>query len=698
MSWLEWTPTPPTITESAMPMENDLLDLVIRWEELRAAGQTISPEELCRDRPDLLDRVREHLKALGRVDNVLSDATASLPLAGGMPGGAALANLSSQVPPPTTAWPSIPGYEIVEELNHGGMGVVYKARQIGLDRMVAIKTILPRGPIGETHRARFLREAKMMALLQHPNLLPIYEVGQRQGQPFLVMEYVGGGTLSKSLDGKPMPPQKAAELAAVLARAVHFAHAQGVIHRDLKPSNVLLAADGTPKIGDFGLAKCFDSPSDHTQTGQLLGTPSYMAPEQLGDASAKVGPSVDVYALGATLYELLSGRPPFLADNPLDTLQMVRLQEPIPLSRWQPKIPVDLDTICLKCLEKDPRRRYVSALALADDLERFVRGEPIAARPAGALERCCRWSRAHRTGAVSIAGALVALTAILMIVLAFNHRLAGELAHTNAEHERLLATRERLHRELTSEVAGRLNSDLRELAAVPSTMATLLERHDDWDETRLAQTMHDMLLKSPLIFGLCVAMEPFQWRADRQDFALYMYRSSKGLVSRQLLPPRYQPIYRQWDWYRAGRDSTAGRWGEPYVGLGADRTPMVTFSAPIRRHGRFVGVITADLAMDYFHKLRASLDDLEPGSDFYCFLISPGGQILSHSQDRYEFPSPESNVDKLRPDITFRNLLGQMRKEKEGIVKAIDPVSGKSSTFLFSRVPSADWTFVVVKQ
>ncbi len=523
----------------------------------------------------------------------------------------------------------------------------------------------------------------MMALLQHPNILPIYEVGQDEKHPYLVMEYASGGTLSQSLGGKPMPPQKAAELAAVLARAVHCAHVHGVIHRDLKPSNVLLAADGTPKIGDFGLAKCFESPTDHTQTGQLLGTPSYMAPEQLGNAAAKLGPSVDVYALGATLYELLSGRPPFLADNPLHTLHMVRSQEPISLCRLQPKMPADLDTICLKCLEKEPAAPLPERQALAEDLERFVRGEPIAARPAGRLERCRRWSGSHRAAAALIAGAILSLAAILALVLAFNHRLAGELARTNVEHGRLLATKERLHRELTNAVAGRLDSDLRELAAVPSTMATLLEHRDDWDETGLERTIRDMLRKSPLIFGLCVAMEPFQWRADRQDFALYMYRSSKGLASRQLLPPWYRPIYRQWDWYRPVRDSASGRWGEPYVGLGGDRTPMVTFSVPIRRHGRFVGVVAADLAIDYFHKLRASLDELEPGPDCYCFLVSTGGQILAHSDDRYAFPRPKSNLDRLQLDVGCRRLLGSTGEEKDGLATAIDPVSGKAATFLF---------------
>ena len=681
-----------------MPQEDDLLDLVVRWEELRLAGQAVSAEELCRDCPELLAPLKERLQTLGKMDSVpsapptpLSSTETTLHYDPSVKSSPTRVTLPRR-------WPTIPGYEIVEELNQGGMGIVFKARQIGLDRMVAIKTILPRSPAGGEQHVRFLREAKLMALLQHPNILPIYEVGEQQGTPFLVMEYIDGGTLSQLLDGKPMPPQKAAELAAVLARAVHCAHLHGIIHRDLKPANVLLMADSAPKIGDFGLAKCFESPTDHTRTGALLGTPSYMAPEQLGDGAAKIGPPADIYALGATLYELLGGRPPFLADNALDTLHMVRSQEPVSLRRWQPKMPADLDTICLKCLEKDPRRRYATAEALAEDLERFVRGEPITARPAGPMERARRWSKTHRTAAALIVAGTLALATILTLVLLFNHRLAGELARTNAEHERLLAAKERLRSELTSAVAGQLNSDLRELAAVPSTMATLLENRTDWDEAGLERTIRDMLQKSPLIFGICVAMEPFQWRADRQDFALYIFRGPKGLVSRQLLPPFYRPVYRQWDWYKIVTASTSGRWGEPYVGLGADHTPMVTFSAPIRRGKRFAGVVVADLAIDYFRKLRTSLDDLELGTDFYCFLFTPGGRILSHSQDHYEFPNPQSDLNKILRHPSFRHAVEQMHNEADGLAKAIDPLSGKEATFLFSRVPSADWTFVTVKR
>ena len=282
----------------------------------------------------------------------------------------------------------MPGYEILEEVGHGGMGVVYKARQLALGRIVALKMILPTGAAGADQQARFLQEAKVMALLQHPNVIQVHEAGSCEGRPFLAMEYVGGGSLAASLAGRPMSPRKAAETVAVLADAVQRAHQQGVIHRDLKPGNILLTMDGKPKIGDFGLAKWFAVPSSAAETTQIMGTPSYMAPEQAFGPRAALGPAVDVYALGAILYELLTGRPPFMSDNPLDTLQLVASQEPIPPRRWQPKVPRDLETICLKCLEKEPRRRYGSARALCDDLGQFLAGKAISARPAGPAERC----------------------------------------------------------------------------------------------------------------------------------------------------------------------------------------------------------------------------------------------------------------------------------------------------------------------
>src|SRR5579862_4505759 len=321
-------------------------------------------------------------------------------------------------PPGSSGWPVAPGYEILEELGRGGMGVVYQARQLGLHRIVALKMVLAGIQAGPKELARFRAEAEAIARLQHPNIVQIYDVGEAAGRPFFVLEYVAGGSLAQHLQGKPQPVRIAAQLVETLARAVHAAHSNGVIHRDLKPANVLLqVADSSfqsdtinnpavsilqsaiPKITDFGVAKCADGDGaapdfrGATVTGELLGTPNYMAPEQAMVPRQPVGPAADIYALGAILYELLTGRPPFVGETPLATVLQTLHNDPVSVTSLQPNVPRDLETICLKCLRKDPTRRYTSALELAEDLRRFLADEPIQARPPTAFENLWRWMR-----------------------------------------------------------------------------------------------------------------------------------------------------------------------------------------------------------------------------------------------------------------------------------------------------------------
>jgi eukaryotic-like serine/threonine-protein kinase len=308
--------------------------------------------------------------------------------------------------------PAIAGYEVLSELGRGGMGVVYLARQFRLNRLVALKMVLAGSHAAASDLVRFLAEAEAAAQLQHPNIAQIHEVGSHGGLPFISLEYVDGGTLAQKLKGTPLPPRQAAGLTAALGRAVQYAHQHGVVHRDLKPANILLTEDGTPKISDFGVAKRSAAGAGMTQTGAILGTPSYMAPEQ-AEGKRDVGPAADVYALGAILYELLTGRPPFKGPTPLDTVLQVMKDEPVPPRRLQPKAPRDLETICLKCLQKDPRKRYASAAALADDLDRFLADRPILARPVGRPERAWRWCRRNPVVAglatILAVGALAAL-------------------------------------------------------------------------------------------------------------------------------------------------------------------------------------------------------------------------------------------------------------------------------------------------
>jgi serine/threonine-protein kinase len=311
----------------------------------------------------------------------------------------------------------VPGYEVLEELGRGGMGVVYKARQLGLKRLVALKMILAAEHAGPQQRARFRTEAEAVARCQHPNIVQIHDIGEHQGRPYFSLELVEGGSLEKRLVAHSFTAHQAARLIETLARAVQVAHRRGIVHRDLKPANILLTAEGEPKIADFGLAKCLEGDAGRTQSGAVLGTPSYMAPEQAEGKVRKIGPATDVYALGAILYELLTGRPPFRGESILAILELVRTQDPVPPSRLQPNTPRDLETICLRCLQKDPAKRYASAELLAEDLRQFLAGSRIKTRRP-APRRVTLARRAGRTlwGIVTTCG-LLALALIATIVL-----------------------------------------------------------------------------------------------------------------------------------------------------------------------------------------------------------------------------------------------------------------------------------------
>jgi WD40 repeat protein len=305
----------------------------------------------------------------------------------------------------------LPGFEIVRELGRGGMGVVYEARQIRPTRLVALKMILAGPHAGDVERRRLLAEAEAVARLHHPNIVQVFEAGEHDGLAYLALEFCPSGSLAAKLQGTPLAADESAGLVETLARAVHHAHKAGIVHRDLKPANVLLAADGTPKITDFGLAKRVGEDRGDTRSGTLVGTPSYMAPEQARGKPAAIGPATDVYALGAVLYELLTGRPPFRAENACETLVQVVHHDPVLPRQLLPNLPRDLSTICLKCLDKDPKKRYPSAADLADDLRRFLDRRPITARAVGPAERLVKWAR--RSPAV--AGLIASVVAVTVV-------------------------------------------------------------------------------------------------------------------------------------------------------------------------------------------------------------------------------------------------------------------------------------------
>ncbi len=318
-------------------------------------------------------------------------------------------------------FPQVPGYEILRELGRGGMGVVYQARQLALNRLVALKMIRTADLAGPEELERFRIEAEAVARMQHPNIVQIYEIGAWQAgdanppMPYFSLEFCDGGDLKGRVGNATLGPHQAARVVETLARAMHAAHQRGIVHRDLKPQNILLVGgpdvpiDGCiPKITDFGLAKRLET-TGQTRDVACMGTPSYMPPEQAEGRSKEVGAAADIYSLGATLYALVAGRPPFVGASNQDILMQVMLDEPVPPRQLNPQVPRDLETIALKCLDKEPSRRYASAEALADDLRRFLQHEPIAARPVGQLERGWRWCRRKPALAASLAGTVLAL-------------------------------------------------------------------------------------------------------------------------------------------------------------------------------------------------------------------------------------------------------------------------------------------------
>ncbi|HJZ89998.1 MAG TPA: protein kinase [Gemmataceae bacterium] len=386
----------------------------VHAEELAGAVRALAQETFADLRrrltpPDATDESSTRIPSPGS-PTCTADGTGEFTPAGG-------ATVAEPAPPAGSRVPSVSGYAIEEMLGRGGMGVVFRATQLGLNRTVALKMILAGHLAGERQVERFRAESRAIAQLKHPNVVQVYEVGEHAGLPYFSLEYCPGGTLERLAGKEPLAPERSAALIEPLARAAAAFHAAGIIHRDLKPANVLLDADGTPKITDFGLAQNVADIGQLTATGAVLGTPSYLAPEQARGEPAT--PAADQYGLGATLYALLTGRPPFRGTSAIDTLEQVRTHEPVAPTQLQPGCPPDLETICLKAMSKDPAKRYPSCAAFADDLRAFLDGRPITARPVGRVEKAWRWARRNPRVAIPTGLAVAAVVAVAVLGTTF---------------------------------------------------------------------------------------------------------------------------------------------------------------------------------------------------------------------------------------------------------------------------------------
>jgi WD40 repeat protein/tRNA A-37 threonylcarbamoyl transferase component Bud32/tetratricopeptide (TPR) repeat protein len=487
--------------------EDKVNALVSQWLSSRSQGQTLAPEQLCQDCPELLPALLRQIALLGRRDQFmgnLSDKRESISHVPSTTGEGATVDPRT-VPPPDDSWTtkrpsagapspgevssisSLPGYEIVGELGRGGMGVVLKARQQLLNRVVAIKMPLSAHLANSAERDRFVREARAAASLRHPHICPIFEVGQIQDRPFIVMGFIQGESLHVWSKKRSPSVRQIAEMVAVLARAIGHAHAHGVIHRDIKPANVMVEAEtNQPVLMDFGLAKeLTDEGSKLTQTGQIMGTPAYMAPEQAAGQAGLIGPLSDVYALGAVLYELLCGRPPFKGSMG-EVLRQVQTEEPPAPRRLRPRLHRDLETICLKAMAKDPGRRYQSATALAEDLDRFNAGETILARREGAIGKVWRKTRRHPAMAAAVAIGLVGiLTAGYVFWLA---RADREITDVNRRIARTMSAFEA--RLGTENWEGKdLDREVEELEALIAEMDRLSPDQAESARTRFQQSL-----------------------------------------------------------------------------------------------------------------------------------------------------------------------------------------------------------------
>jgi serine/threonine protein kinase len=619
-------------------------------------------------------------------------------------------------------------YRLLQLLGEGGMGTVYVAEQEHpVRRRVAIKVI--RAGLGSGKViARFEAERQAQAMMDHVNIAKVLDAGTTDaGLPYFVMELVAGVQITQYCDEQQLNLRERLELFLPVCRAVQHAHQKGIIHRDIKPSNVLITmADGkpVPKVIDFGLVKPTEPAlADHTmltEYGMIVGTLEYMSPEQAEIDGGGVDTRSDIYSLGVLLYRLITGSTPLgpalRKASITEAIRLIREDQPprpsarlsaqhgveaigpqaVDASRVLTRIVGDLDWIVMKCLEKDRTRRYESAGGLARDIERYLADEPVEACPPSTTYRMKRFTWKHRKP-LAVAAALLALLVAGVVVSTWQAVRATRAEQRAVDAAvQMEAERDQTRLALTRQVAERLDGDLRRLETAAQVLAATVADRTDWTPRDLERWIRVVLEQDEGIFGMALAFEPRQL-PGRDDFCLYAFRGGNGTETKQLLPPDYVPLYREWDWYKQPFSEQRVVWSEPYVDVGGGNIPMVTFSTPIRRNGALVGVLTFDLSVKYFDVLRRWLEEVRLGEGSYGFIVSRTGMFISHPHPDYDFTRAKSaRITDVSKDATFIALANDMRQERAGRGSAVDPSTGRQATFLYAPVPSAEWTFVAV--
>ena len=505
------------MNEALRKIDERVADLLLTWEDSVATGAALLPESLCRDCPELVGDLEREIARLRAVDLFLFGKT---------DGSAGETGPRQNDAASAARFPVLPGYELLEEIGRGGMGVVFKARQQSLGRLVAVKMLAGSRWAQPGTLARLRQEARALSRLNHPHVVQVIDVIETGETPAIVLEFVDGLSLAKKQAGAPLAPKEAAQIALTLSHTLAAVHEQGLLHRDIKPANVLVSRTGEIKISDFGIAKEVGNADGLTMTGDVLGSPAYMAPEQMEGQHSLFDVRTDVYGLGATLYEMLTGRPPFVGGTVVETLDQVREREPVAPRVLQPGIPRDLETICLTCLEKKPSRRFATAQELADDLERHLRGEPVRSRPIGTIDRVVRWCR-RRPAVSSVAGLTVAAMLVIASLLVAHQRDLSEFNRdlTQANSDLELAAQTAKEHQQRAEDNERQTKDA--LYAADMSRAAAAWRDED---TR----------------GLVNLLErhlPRKEEFDRRGFEWWYLRRQANVSSRRILLEVGSPLY-----------------------------------------------------------------------------------------------------------------------------------------------------------